>query len=234
MNRIATIYSITTTAGVAIALVSAVVWIIAAIRHRPTGAKVGVLVGLIIATVSLFLFVRSYDPSLRPPAEQDDPEPPSASQQQEAPPPTVTPQDEPESSDKGKDTTEHTPAPVEPSQATENPLLTVEVQTRPVMNGTQTERIGTWAFIQTTKETAKAATPEQFQRYMTGLDAEDYNWFNVFFEDGTGLYIASGTAGTWVEYGAIDQEEGGAVTAPDGGSVRYFLFDPDAGAYIEQ
>ena len=91
------------------------------------------------------------------------------------------------------------------------------------MNGTQTERIGTWAFIQTTKETAKAATPEQFQRYMTGLDAEDYNWFNVFFEDGTGLYIASGTAGTWVEYGAIDQEEGGAVQSGD--SIMFYFED---------
>ena len=39
MNRLATIFSIMTTAGVLLAAVSGAAWFIAALRHRETAAK---------------------------------------------------------------------------------------------------------------------------------------------------------------------------------------------------
>lgn len=76
------------------------------------------------------------------------------------------------------------------------------------MNGFKTEQIGTWAYIETTKAFMAGVTDQQLHDYLTGLSAEDYNWFNVFFEDGTGLWTISPV---FVEYGQADQDEGGSV-----------------------
>ncbi len=71
MNRLATIFSIVTTAGALLAAVSGLVWIIAALRHRETAAKALCIAGIIVAVVGFVLFLRSYDSSLhRPPRSQ--------------------------------------------------------------------------------------------------------------------------------------------------------------------
>jgi len=100
--------------------------------------------------------------------------------------------------------------PQKPAQAAEtgNPLATLQLQTRPVMNGPKTERIGTWAYIETTKELMAGVTDQQLHDYLTNLPVGDYNWFNVFFEDGTGLWTIFPE---FVEYGLADQDEGGSV-----------------------
>lgn len=48
------------------------------------------------------------------------------------------------------------------------------------MNGFKTERIGTWAYIETTKEFMAGVTDQQLYDFLSELSAEEYNWFNVF------------------------------------------------------
>lgn len=219
------------------ALISAAVWIAAAIRHKPTGAKTGVLVGVILAAVSLFMFARSYDPSLRQDHQQEEPPTASTPAQGAQEEPTMEPVSTPEAggqeTTKPEPTAQETPT-EEPEQYPVNPLVLIPVQTRPVMNGTQTERIGTWAYIETTKAAMQEVTGRQLQLYLLGMNAEDYKWFNVFFEDGTGLYCMTGMDGYYVEYGAVDREEGGAVTSAGGVEIRYFNFDAETETYAEE
>ena len=214
MNRLATIFSIVTTAGVLLAAVSGLVWIIAALRHRETTAKALCIVGIIVAVLGFVLFLRSYDSSLHQ-ARPQEPEAPAtqagaSEQSQEA---AQEPVLAPSGSQKGI-----TPAePQEPAQAAQepaqtaneaNPLFSLVVHTRPVMNGFKTERIGTWAYIDTTKEFMSSVTDQQLYDYLSELSAEGYNWFNVFFEDGTGLWTISPAL---IEYGQADRDEGGSV-----------------------
>lgn len=211
MNRLATIFSIITTAGVLLAAVSGLVWIIAALRHRETAAKALCIAGIIVAVVGFALFLRSYDSSLHR-ARPQEPETPATQ--------TVTPVQPQEAAQ-------------EPEQAANeaNPLLALEVQTRPVMNGFKTERIGTWAYIETTKEFMSSVTDQQLYDYLSELSAKSYNWFNVFFEDGTGLWCMSSLGGYYIEYGAVDEDEGGAVIHDSDVAIRYLRYEN--GAYVE-
>lgn len=199
MNRLATIFSIVTTAGILLAAVSGAAWLIAALRHRETIAKALCLIGIIVAVLGFILFLRSYDSSLHQERAQE-PEPPIT--QSTAP----------------KQPQEPTEAPQEPIQTptqeltqkdiAENPLAAFQIQERPVMNGYKTERIGTWACIYTSKEFMSTVTSQQLHEYLDALPISDYNWFNVFFEDGTGLWTISPVL---IEYGQADQDEGGGV-----------------------
>lgn len=214
MNRLATIFSIVTAAGVLLTAVSGAAWLIAALRHRETAAKALCIAGIIVAVAGFVLFLRSYDNSLHQERTQE-PEPPttqsvSPEQPQE---PAQGPVLGPEASIQGNTPTEPqepTEAPQEPIQAAGavNPLLALDVQTRPVMNGFKTERIGTWAYIETTKEFMAGVTDQQLYDYLSELSTLGYNWFNVFFEDGTGLWTISPVL---IEYGQADQDEGGSV-----------------------
>lgn len=214
MNRLATIFSIMTTAGVLLAAVSGAAWFIAALRHRETVAKSICLAGVIVAVLGFILFLRSYDSSLHQERTQE-PEPPTT--QSVSPEQPQEPAQEPVTATEGStqgntlpEPQEPTEAPQEPAQAASeiNPLLALEVQTRPVMNGFKTERIGTWAYIETTKEFMAGVTDQQLYDFLSELSAEEYNWFNVFFEDGTGLWTISPV---FVEYGEADRNEGGSV-----------------------
>ena len=214
MNRLATIFSIMTTTGVLLAAVSGAAWFIAALRHREPAAKSICLAGVMVVVLGFILFLRSYDSSLHQERTQE-PEPPttqsvSPEQPQE---PAQGPVLGPEASTQGNtpaEPQEPTEPPQEPGQAASavNPLLALDVQTRPVMNGFKTERIGTWAYIETTKEFMAGVTDQQLYDFLSELSAEEYNWFNVFFEDGTGLWTISPV---FVEYGEADRNEGGSV-----------------------
>lgn len=130
--------------------------------------------------------------------------------------------------------TQETAQQIEPAETTpEEPprawATLLAVQEHPVMNGPKTERIGTWASASSTKEYFEAIPAEDFRNYLIGIDAEGYNWFNVFFEDGTGIYYLTGTGGLLYERGAVDQEEGGAVIWD--GTEQYFQYQD--GAYID-
>ena len=193
MNRLATIFSIVTTAGALLAAVSGLVWIIAALRHRETAAKALCIAGIIVAVVGFVLFLRSYDSSLHRARPQEPEIPATQTAAQVQPQETAQePVPAPSGSQKGI-----TPAePQEPAQAAQeptpaaneaNPLLALEVQTCPVMNGFKTEQI---------------------YDYLSEISTEGYNWFNVFFEDGTGLWTISPAL---IEYGQADRDEGGSV-----------------------
>lgn len=205
MNRLATIFSIVTTVGILLAVVSGVVWIVAALWHRETIAKALCIAGIIVAVVGFAMFLKNYDSSLH---QEREPQAPTT--QTEAPePPRETAQEPVSASSDGQEGT----APSKPQEPTEtappqNPLAALGVQEHPVMNGFKTERIGTWASITTTKEFISGVSDQQLYDYLTNLPVSNYNWFNVFFEDGTGLWTISPV---FVEYGQADQDEGGAV-----------------------
>ena len=231
MNRLATTFSFVTTIGILLAAVSGVVWIVAALRHRETVAKTLCIAGIIVAVVGFAMFLKNYDSSLH---QEREPQAPTT--QTATPEPPQEPAQEPVSapSDEQKGISqEPTAPPQEPVQAANavNPLLALEVQTRPVMNGFKTEQIGTWAYIETTKEFLSGATDEQLFQYLNKISENQYNWINVFFEDGTGLYCMPSMGGYYIEYGLADGDEGGAVMPTDDLSVRYFQFKD--GVYIE-
>lgn len=214
MNRLATIFSIITTAGILLAAGSGVAWIVAALRHRETVAKALCLAGVIVAVLGFILFLRSYDSSLHQERAQESEPPITQSIPPEQPQePAQGPVLGQEGSTQGNTLPEPqkpTEAPQEPEQVANavNPLLALEVHTRPVMNGLKTEQIGTWAYIETTKEFMAGVTGQQLHDYLSELSAEEYNWFNVFFEDGTGLWTFSPVL---IEYGQADRDEGGSV-----------------------
>lgn len=192
MNRLATIFSIVTTAGVLLTAVSGAAWLIAALRHRETVAKSICLAGVIVAVLGFILFLRSYDSSLH---REQEPQAPVIQ--------TATPEQPQEPAQAAQ----------EPAQAAEtaNPLSALAVQEHPVMNGFKTERIGTRASITTTKEFFSSATDEQVFQYLNEVAENEYNWINVFFEDGTGLYCIGSIGGYLLDYGIVDQDEGGAA-----------------------
>ena len=212
MNRLATIFSIVTTAGALLAAVSGLVWIIAALRHRETAAKALCIAGIIVAVVGFVLFLRSYDSSLHRARPQEPEIPATQTAAQVQPQETAQePVPAPSGSQKGITPAEpQEPAAQEPTPAANeaNPLLALEVQTCPVMNGFKTEQIGTWAYIETTKEFMSSVTDQQLYDYLSEISTEGYNWFNVFFEDGTGLWTISPAL---IEYGQADRDEGGSV-----------------------
>ena len=221
MNRLATIFSILTTGGVLLAVVSGAMWAIAAIRHKETGAKTLFLVGLVIAVASFAMFLRSYD------RDQHRAEATQSTSQEEQ-----LQQEETEEPSELPEAPSNTPAPETPTEEPEqepiaqpvNPLISITLDTHPVMNGPKTERIGTWASITTTKDFLQTVTDEQLHEYLSELDAEDYNWFNIFFDDGTGLYCMSGMDGTYIEYGTVDPEEGGAVEYIESAAKSIYLY----------
>lgn len=65
------------------------------------------------------------------------------------------------------------------------------------------------------------------------LAENDYNWINVTFGDETGLYCMTSMGGYLLEYGCLDEKEGGSVTSGDDVTVRYFHFDEETDSYIE-
>lgn len=217
MNRLATIFSIVTTAGVLLAVVSGLVWIIAALRHQGTAAKALCIAGIIMAVVGFALFLRSYDSSLHR-ARSQKPESPATQTAAPVQPQEPSQESMPRPEDSSLGSTSSVPlTPAEalekPIQAAEpeNPLAALAVQEHPVMNGFKTERIGTWASITTTKEFFSNATDEQVFQYLNEVAENEYNWINVFFEDGTGLYCIGSMGGYLLDYGNVDQDEGGAV-----------------------
>lgn len=109
----------------------------------------------------------------------------------------------------------------------ENPLETLQIEEHPLMNDGNTKQVGTWASVMTTKEFMSGVSDEQLYQYLNEISEKDYNWFNVFFEDGTGLDYGLAAL---IKYGPIDQEKGGSVTTEG----RMFEYDFDSKSYQEQ
>ena len=93
------------------------------------------------------------------------------------------------------------------SKKTKNILMDAQIRECPVMNGTKTERIGTYAYIITDKELLKKTCSEADYIEFLNKRVKDsgYNWFTIVFEDNTGIqyggsYIYQGT------YSKLDQD----------------------------
>lgn len=195
--------------GLIAAVVSGVVWIVQRLRHRQTRARVVCVVAALVTVIGIVGISVMYEPTETVEGENTEPAQSGAGTPTETSSATPTP---PVTTPEPEDTPQGT---TEPPETEQNPLLQFSIQTRPVMNGFNTERIGTWAYIETTKAAMKEITDQQLKDYLTSLDDKGYNWFNVFFEDGTGLYCMTGMSGTYVEYGPIDKTEGGSVPYED-------------------
>lgn len=77
-----------------------------------------------------------------------------------------------------------------------------KIHTAPVMNGLKTERIGTYAYINAKKSDI---TGGDLVIIYNKIKDSNYNWFTVYFEDGTGV-IYRGCSDP--EYGIMDEEYG--------------------------
>lgn len=191
------------------AVIAAILWAISAVRKKETKAKR-------ILAVSAALFVISFigcaitAPPVDKTASNSQPSATQDMTQEQSQEPTQSLAPEPEDTSPS-DSTTPSPEPTETLEEVTNPLSALGIQEHPVMNGTKTERIGTWASITTTKEFLSSVTDEQLFQYLNEVAENEYNWINVFFEDGTGLYCLGSMGGYLLEYGNVDQDEGGAV-----------------------
>lgn len=101
-----------------------------------------------------------------------------------------------------------------PKQENSNNFLSLPVQEGDVMNGTQTEKIGTWAYIEMDKAAAKAASPEDYAAFAgQTVSGSKYKWFSIIFPDHTGIHFP-GCHVYLATYGQVDQE--GCITEPIG------------------
>lgn len=244
--------------GLIVAAVSGVAWIVGKLRHREPKARRVCIVAALVTVVSFVAFVATVEPveKVEEPPATGSTEPAQSDAQTATEPPTETeptvttpaPEDTPQTTTEppeetapatstSPEVTEPPTASTQPPEVTEPPAasepvaVNLPLQERPVMNGTGTERIGTWARIITTKEYLATIPGRALYEHLEALAGNDYNWVNVTFGDGTGLYCYMD--GYLIEYGCVDEKEGGAVEPGDGVDVRYFHFDSETGTYIE-
>lgn len=90
-----------------------------------------------------------------------------------------------------------------------NVFMDAMVSVQPVMNGIKTEKIGEYACIFVDKEIAKAAPVEDFVQFVhERVEASDYNWWLVRFEDGTGIHFVGNSGAFPTYYGHFDDDSG--------------------------
>lgn len=85
-------------------------------------------------------------------------------------------------------------------------LSLAPVREAPIMNGFNTERIGTRGYIEITKEDLENITAEQYSNFVESVVKDSgYNWFTIFCDDDTGICFA-GSFGFFAEYGKLDED----------------------------
>lgn len=188
-----------------VAVISAILWAISAAKKKETKAKRVLVISAILFIIS-FVGCAITAPPVDKTASDGQPSATQDMTPEQSQEPTQSLAPEPE----GNSTTPP-PEPTETLEGITNPLPVLRIQEHPVMNGTKTDRIGTWASITTTKEFLSSVTDEQLFQYLNEVAENEYNWINVFFEDGTGLYCLGSMGGYLLEYGNVDRDEGGAV-----------------------
>lgn len=115
---------------------------------------------------------------------------------------------------------------------TEKILYTAEIVECPVMNGTKTERIGSYARIIMAKDDMKSLTSEQMfsftQNVICSLQGE-YNWFTIKMNDGTGMVfpgcILSFDYGVLAEDGTLEQHLGSGFANSDANAFDYYTVE---------
>lgn len=86
-------------------------------------------------------------------------------------------------------------------------LYSAQISECPVMNGTKTERIGSYARIVMSKDDMKSLTPEQMFKFVSDVIHPlqgEYNWFTIKMSDETGM-IFYGCDFTF-DYGTVDRD----------------------------
>ena len=225
------IFSVMLVLGLAAAAVSAIMFIVQKLRKREA-KRMGIV---LIAAIAVFIIgnigmAMTYTPKEHPEEPVAEVTPTQTTEATQEPTQTTTPETTPEATQEPAvetKTPEEAQEPTETAEARKEPLF--PIQEHPVMNGPQTERIGTWASITTTKAEAREAGDKAIHDFLDAeVDANGYNWLNVFFEDGTGLYYMPGMAGYFIQYGQIDPEEGGAIeyaTDEEAAAGTYYFTD---------
>lgn len=220
------IFSVMLVLGLAAAAVSAIMFIVQKLRKREA-KRMGIafIVAIAVFIIGNIGMAMTYTPKEHPeePAAEVTPTPTQTETPTPTPKPTPEAVREPVVETKAP---EEAQEPVETPEARKEPLF--PVQEHPVMNGPQTERIGTWASSTITKEWARAQSDKDIHDFLEEIDAKGYNWFNVFFEDGTGIYYMTGMEGYSIQYGQIDPEEGGAIeyaTDEEAAAGTYYFTD---------
>jgi hypothetical protein len=136
---------------------------------------------------------------------------------------------EPVQSASAEPTAEDSTAPVEDSAAPaepSGPLLSAEVFTADVKNGTGTDVIGQRAYVVISKEKLQSVTTEEYVQFLNErVKDSGYNWYSIVCDDGTGICYV-GSMEYIGEYGKIDSEgcisEGyGMITPDENGNYSY-------------
>ena len=95
----------------------------------------------------------------------------------------------------------------------QNYLMSLPIYEAPMMNGFETERIGTVGYIVTSKDILKNCSEQDYIEFITSrVEGSDYNGFTIDFGDGTGIvfpgcYIYS------AYYGEIDEHDRCIISA---------------------
>ena len=107
---------------------------------------------------------------------------------------TISDGPQPENSGSEQDPPAESSAPSDiPAPAVSNPLMEAEFQIADILNGTNTEKVGEYGYIEFSKNDMGQISEDQLlefcdQRYSgSGL-----NWVWIMFEDGTGVHIGPG------------------------------------------
>lgn len=85
-------------------------------------------------------------------------------------------------------------------------LYSAQISECPVMNGTKTERIGSYARIVMSKDNMKSLTPEQMFKFASDVIRPlqgEYNWFTIKMNDDTGMIFYG--CGFTFDYGIVDR-----------------------------
>lgn len=87
-----------------------------------------------------------------------------------------------------------------------NPLVAAELQVGDVMNGTRTDKIGEYAYIEISREKMKNVTIEQYAEFCSEVVKDSgYNWVTIDFGDGFGIQF-QGSIPSISSYGSLDTE----------------------------
>lgn len=118
------------------------------------------------------------------------------------------PETEENSTEKPESDTESTENGTE--STSDNPLVAAELHVGDVMNGTRTDKIGEYAYIEISREKMKNVTMEQYAEFCSEVVKDSgYNWVTIDFGDGYGIQF-QGSIPSISSYGSLDTE--GCIT----------------------
>lgn len=179
--------------------------------------------------------------------EQSEPVSPAIPEESEPPAESENPahSDAPATSSPAPSEPEEPSAPVESDPPnSENPLLggydslaekilyNAQISECPVMNGTKTERIGSYGRIIMSKDDMKSLTSEQvfsFAQDVICSFSGEYNWFTIKMNDGTGMVFSA--CGLSFDYGVLgldgllEERLGSGFMNDDMNAFEYFTLE---------